>query len=152
MFTRRIVTSVCALCLASPAAAVAAPGTSPPSAKGRNGIAPVTGPPLAKAKGPYGATPITAAPAAAQARGPYGVTPTGPPLAKAKGPYGATPITGAVAATAAAGTSHPAAGARNASPTAWRVVAIGEAALLAALALAAMALVAGRRRTPHMVT
>jgi hypothetical protein len=42
--------------------------------------------------------------------------------------------------------------ARSASPTAWRVVAICEAALLGALALAAMALVAGRRRAPRMVT
>jgi hypothetical protein len=150
MFTRRIVTSVCALCLATPAAAVASPATAPPQVRGPYGVAPVTGPPsTAKAKGPYGVAP-TGPRTTAVVRGPYGVTPTtGPALtAKAKGPYGVTPVTAASAP--ARGTSHRRAVADSASPTAWRTAAIGEAALLAALAIAALALVAGRRRGPRM--
>ena len=128
MLIRRIVMSVCALCLASPAAALASP------AKGPYGVAPA-GPRLTgQVKGPYGVTPV----------------PGQDIIAKAKGPYGLAPVTGAPAR--GGGTSQAAAGARSASPTAWRVVAICEAALLAALALAGAALVAGRRRAPQMAT
>ena len=146
MLIRRIVMSVCAVCLASPAAALASP------AKGPYGVAPA-GPRLTgQVKGPYGVTPVPGQDIIAKAKGPYGVTAAGGPTltAKAKGPYGLAPVTGAPAR--GGGTSQAAAGARSASPTAWRVVAICEAALLAAFALAGAALVAGRRRAPHMAT
>ena len=151
MFTRRIITSVCALCLATPAAAVAAPATDSPPVRGPYGVATATGAPAgAKPKGPYGVAPVTPR-TTVVVRGPYGVTPTtGPALtAKAKGPYGVTPVT--ASRTTAGGTSHAAGIAHGVSPTAWRVVAISEAALLAALALAALASVAGRRRGPRTV-
>ena len=153
MVTRRIVTSVCALCLATPAAALASPGPDPPKAKGPYGITSATGPPLtAVARGPYGISPIAGPDIIAKARGPYGVTPvTGPPTtAKVKGPYGITPVT---APPATAGrTAHPAATARSSSRTGWRIVAISEAALLAAIALGSASLLAARRRAPRMVT
>jgi hypothetical protein len=152
MVTRRIVTSVCALCLASPAAAVASQGPEPSKAQGPYGITSVAGPDIiAKAKGPYGIT-VSGPAITAKAKGPYGVTvATGPALtAKAKGPYGITPATGP--ALTAGATTHPAAAARSDSTTAWRIAAISEAALLAAVALGSLALVAGRRRAPRMVT
>ena len=115
MLTRRIVTSVCALSLAIPATAAAAPPAHP------------------------------------LAEGPYGISSTtGPPAtAKAKGPYGVTPATGL--ATVAAATAHPAATPRSDDTAAWRIVALCEAALLAAFALAAAHLVP-RRRAPRLVT
>ena len=90
MLSRRIVTSVCALCFAIPATAVA----SPP----------------------------------------------------AKGPYGISPATGT--STTAAGT----AAARGNGTSYWRIVAIGEAALLAFLALGLAHLLAARRHAPRIVT
>jgi hypothetical protein len=153
MVTRRIVTSACALCLAVPAAAVASPGTVPQKARGPYGITPATGAPTsAKAKGPYGIPPRTGPSITAVAKGPYGVTPvTGPPMtAKATGPYGITPLTGPPATAGA--TAHSAATARDTSTTGWRIAAIGEAGLLAALALGSVALVATRRRAPHIAT
>jgi hypothetical protein len=152
MLTRRIVMSACALCLAIPAAAVASPGTDPPKAQGPYGTTSVTGPAIAgKAKGPYGVTVVTRGPVPDQAKGPYGVTvDNGPALtAKAKGPYGVTPVTGPPAAAAG---SHAAAAASGNDADDWRIVALGEAALLAALAFGGVALVAGRRREPRIVT
>ena len=62
MLTRRIVTSVCALCFVLPAAADATPGTGPPTALGPYGITAATGPAAtAKGRGPYGITPVTGA-------------------------------------------------------------------------------------------
>ena len=135
MVTRRIVTSVCALCLAIPAAAVASPGTDQP-----------------KAQGPYGVTPVPGAPTAATAKGPYGVAPVpGSQItAEAKGPHGITPVN--AGSITASGTAHRAAAARSDSTAGWRIVALCEAALLAAVALGAVQLVAARRRAPRMVT
>jgi hypothetical protein len=147
MINRRIITSVCALCLAFPAGAVASPGTDPPKPQGPYGVTAGTAAPnSAKVKGPYGITPSTRAPVGATVRGPYGVTPDiGAPInATVKGPYGVTPV----AATTV--TAHRATGSDTTNE--WRIVAISEAALLAALALGSAGLVAGRRRAPHMAT
>src|SRR3954465_15099731 len=75
MVIRRIVGSVCALCLAAPAGAVASPGTDPPLPRGPYGVTAVTGPPsnARVAKGPYGVTSVTGPLSAARAKGPYGV-------------------------------------------------------------------------------
>jgi len=153
MVIRRIVTGVCALCLVTPAAAIASPGTDSPKAQGPYGVAAVPGPPLtAKAKGPFGVKPATGPVLTAKVKGPYGVTPaTGPVLtAKVKGPYGATSVTGP--AITAGRTTQPAAGARSDATTGWRTAAISEAALLAALALGFVGLAGARRRAPRMVT
>jgi hypothetical protein len=150
MNIRSIVVGACALCLAIPAAAVASPGTDQP--KGPYGVTAATGPSItAKAEGPYGVMPDTGPATVAKAKGPYGVMPeTGPTtVAKAKGPYGVTPATGL--ATVAGATAHPAATARSDDTAAWRIVALCEAALLAAFALAAAHLVP-RRRAPRLVT
>lgn len=150
MVTRRIATSVCALCLAVPSAAVASPGTDTPLAQGPYGIASVTGPPsTAEARGPYGITPVTGSPRSAEAKGPYGITSvTGSAIfAKAEGPYGITPVTGP--RVSADATAHPTATARSDNTTAWRILAICEAALLAAVAIVSVHLV---RRAPRMVT
>ena len=149
MVNRRIIIGVCALCLAFPAGAVAAPGTDPPKPQGPYGLDTATAAPNgAKAKGPYGITPSTRAPIGATVKGPYGVTPDiGAPInATVKGPYGVTPV------TATTVTAHRAAAAGSDTTDAWRIVAIGEAALLAAIALGSAGLVAGRHRTPHMAT
>jgi hypothetical protein len=143
MLTRRIVTSVCALSLAIPATAAAAPPAHP-LAEGPYGISSTTGPPTtAKAKGPYGVT--TTGPAiTAKAKGPYGVTTAGPAItANAKGPYGIT------AAAGPSTTAEPAAAARGNS-TDWRIVAICEAALLALAALGLAHLVTARGRAPRI--
>lgn len=149
MVTRRIATGVCALCFAIPSAAVASAGTNPPIAQGPYGISDVNGAPIAaEAKGPYGPTLVTGAPILAKAKGPYGIAPaTGTPIfAKAKGPYGVTPVNGPPITAGA--TVHPAAVTRSDSTTAWRIAAICEAALLAAVALG-LHLV---RRAPRLVT
>jgi hypothetical protein len=147
MLTRRIVTSVCALCLGIPAAAAASPPTDP-VADGPYGITSATGPPTtAKAKGPYG-VPTTGPAITAKAKGPYGVIPAGPPVtANAKGPYGVTPAGGL--STTAGRTAQPAAAPRGNS-TDWRIVAICEAALLALAALGLAHLVTARRHAPRM--
>ena len=130
MLTRRIVTSVCALCLGIPAAAAASPPTDP------------------VAEGPYGITSATGPPTTAKAKGPYGVPTTGPAItAKAKGPYGVTPAAGL--STTAGRTAQPAAAPRGNS-TDWRIVAICEAALLALAALGLAHLVTARRHAPRM--
>jgi hypothetical protein len=147
MLTRRIVMSVCALSLAIPATAAAAPPAHP-LAEGPYGISAATGPPTtAKAKGPYGVT--TTGPAiVAKAKGPYGVTTAGPPVtANAKGPYGITPATGP--STTAGRAAHPAAIAHRNS-TDWRTAAIGEAALLALAALGLAHLLTARRHGPRL--
>jgi hypothetical protein len=152
MVIRRIVTGVCALCLVTPAAAVAAPGTDPPKPQGPYGVT-VTGPPiLAKARGPYGATAGAGPDIVAKAKGPYGVKPvTGPPiLAKARGPYGATAVTGPP--TTARSTAHTNATGHSDVSSDWRAAAIGEAVLIAALALGLLGLAGVRNRAPRMVT
>src|SRR3954469_11515867 len=153
MVIRRIVGSVCALCLAAPAGAVASPGTDPPLPRGPYGVTAVTGPPsTARAKGPYGVTSVTGPVSTATVKGPYGVTPvTGPVLtAEVKGPYGVTPAT--ATPVTASRTPHPAAAAHGSATSGWRIAAISEAALLAALPLGLTGLAGARRRAPRMVT
>jgi hypothetical protein len=147
MNTRRIVASACALCLASPAAAVASTGADATKAQGPYGLSAVPGPPLtAKAKGPYGLTPVTGPRLTAKAKGPYGLTPvTGPRLtAKAKGPYGLAVVGGPP--LAAAGRAPASAAAGSDATTSWRVVAISEAVLLVAFAFGSAGIVSGRHR------
>ena len=132
MLTRLIVTGVCALCFAIPAVADASTATVPPNAKGLYGPA-ATGPPnTVKAKGLYG-------PAA-----------TGPPnTVKAKGLYGPA----ATDSDDTSGVTAQAAGASGRDGTNdWRIAAISEAALLAALALASALLLSARRRAPRLGT
>ena len=134
MLTRRIVTSVCALCFVLPAAADATPGTGPPTALG-----------------PYGITAATGPAATAKARGPYGITPAGAPsTVKARGPYGITPATGARDTTAAS--VHAAGASGRESSNGWRTAAICAAALIAALALGSTLLLPVRRHGARMVT
>ena len=134
MLTRRIVTSVCALCFVLPAAADATPGTGPPTALG-----------------PYGITAATGPAATVKANGPYGISPAGPPsTVKANGPYGITPVTGAQDTTAAS--VHAAGASGRESSNGWRTAAIWAAALIAALALGSTLLLPVRRHGARMVT
>jgi hypothetical protein len=148
LLTRRIATTMCALCLVIPAAAGASPAANPTTSKGPYGVMP-TGPTnVAKVKGPYGITP--AGPQrAVQASGPYGITPTGPRTGvEAKGPYGITAPTRpqhTAGASAHAVGASPAGGANG-----WRTAAFTEAALLAGLALALALLLPARRRAPRL--
>ena len=134
MITRRIIISACALSLAVPAAAGAAPATNPPKAKGPYGVTATTYPKLAKAKGPYGTTVAT-----------Y------PKLLKAKGPYGTTTTPSSQDTTIRA-TAHAAGASTDDGMNDWRTAAISEAALLAALGLGSALLLAGRRRVPRLGT
>jgi hypothetical protein len=174
MLTRRVAITVCALCLASPAAAGASEGTNPPNGNPLEGT-----PSTLKAKGPYGSRlggqrstpyggnpaagapstvkvkgpsgiPPTGPPSTVKAKGPYGIPPTGPPsTVKAKGPYGVPP-TGLPSTTAASihGRSAPLRDDTNG----WRTAAISEAGLLAAFLLGWALLLPARRRAAHMVT
>jgi len=151
MLTRRIATSVCALCLAIPASAGASPATNPSGVKGPYG-SPPTGPPTTvKVKGPFGSA-ATGPPSTVKVKGPFGEPPTGPrrPV-MARGPYGISPGTGGQNATAASvgggGVS------RHDGANGWRTAAISEAALLAAVVLgSALLLAPARRRVPRIVT
>ena len=134
MITRRIIISACALSLAVPAAAGAAPAPNPPEAKGPYGVTATTYPKLAKAKGPYGTTVAT-----------Y------PKLLKAKGPYGTTTTPNSQDTTTRA-TAHAAGASTDDGMNDWRTAAISEAALLAALGLGSALLLAGRRRVPRLGT
>ena len=134
MITRRIIISACALSLAVPAAAGAAPATNPPKAKGPYGVTATTYPKLAKAKGPYGTTVAT-----------Y------PKLLKAKGPYGTTTTPSSQDTTIRA-TAHAAGASTDDGMNDWRTAAISEAALLAVLGIGSALLLAGRRRAPRLGT
>jgi len=134
MLTRRIATSVCTLCLAIPASAVASPATNP------SGV-----------KGPFG-NPPTGPPSTVKAKGPFGTPPPGPrrPV-KPRGPYGLSSGTGPQNATAAS--VHGGGASRHDGANGWRTAAISEAALLAAVLLgSALLLAPARRRVPRVVT
>jgi hypothetical protein len=151
MITRRIIISACALSLAVPAAAGAAPATNPPEAKGPYGVTATTYPKLAKAKGPYGTT-VATYPKLAKAKGPYGTTvATYPKLLKAKGPYGTTTTPNSQDTTTRA-TAHAAGASTDDGMNDWRTAAISEAALLAVLGIGSALLLAGRRRVPRLGT
>jgi hypothetical protein len=158
MLTRRIATTACALCFAVPAAAGASPAQDPPiggpghtvhgatQAKGPYGIAPATGPQDAtQANGPYGIAPATGPQDATQAKGPYAVAPaTGAQgVTEAKGPYGMAPATAPARAPVAS---------YGDDTTGWRIAALSEGALLAALALGSALLLQARRSAPRMGT
>jgi hypothetical protein len=158
MLTRRIATTLCALCFAAPAAAGASPAQDAPvggsaptvhattKAKGPYGIAPATAlQDTTKAKGPYGIAPATGPQDTTKAKGTYGIAPaTGPQdTTKAKGPYGIAPATGPAHATVA---SH------GGDTNDWRTAALSEGALLAAFALGSALLLQTRRSAPRMGT
>jgi hypothetical protein len=140
MLTRRIATTVCALCFAVPAAAGASPAQDAPV----GGSGPTVHA-TAKAKGPYGIAPATALQDTAKAKGPYGVAPaTGlQDITKAKGPYGVASATVSARSTVAA---------HGDDTNDWRTAALSEAALLAALALGSALLLQTRRSAPRMGT
>jgi hypothetical protein len=167
MITRRIVISACALSLAVPAVAGARPATDPPRAKGPYGITSAAYPKLVKAKGPYGMTAATyprlveaqgpygttaaTYPKLVKAQGPYGTTAaTYPNLVEAKGPYGTTVAASAQHTTAATATAHPAGVSGRDPANRWRIAAVSEAALLAALAFGSALLLVARRHPPRL--
>jgi hypothetical protein len=151
MLTRRIAVSVCALCLAIPAAAGASEGTNQPNGN------PASGPPsTVKAKGPYNNL-LTGPPSTVKAKGPYGTSVAGQrSTVKAKGPYGIAPRygirpnTGSPSTTAAS--IHRSGTPLRDDTNGWRTAAISEAALLAALLLGWALLLTARRRAAHMAT
>jgi hypothetical protein len=151
MLTRRIATSVCTLCLAIPASAVASPATNPSGVKGPFGNPPTGPPSTVKANGPFGKA-ATGPPSTVKAKGPFGTPPTGPrrPV-KPRGPYGISSGTGPQNATAAS--VHGGGASRHDGANGWRTAAISEAALLAAVLLgSALLLAPARRRVPRVVT
>jgi hypothetical protein len=166
MFTRRIATGVCALCLAIPSAAGASEGT-PTGARGSDGMLPAGPGSTVKAKGPYGIVPA-GPPSTVKAKGPYGIVPAGPPsTVKAKGPYGIVPAGprstvkargpyGIPAGTISQHTTGASVHGRGASgrndTNGWRTAAISEAALLASVLLGFALLLPARRRPADMAT
>jgi hypothetical protein len=150
MLTRRIATSVCALCLAIPAAAGASPATKPPQPRGPYGSIPAGPRSTVKAKGAYGSIPAGPR-STVKAKGPYGIIPPGPrSTVKAKGPYGIIPPRSPMDSQHS--TEASAGGSPRDSENGWRTAAISEAALLATLALGSALLLSARRRSPHVVT
>jgi hypothetical protein len=149
MLTRRIVTGVCALCLAIPAVADASPATVPPKVKGLYGLAVTGGPSTGKAKGLYGLA-VTGGPSTGKAKGLYGPAVTGgPSTVKAKGLYGRA----VTDSDDTSGVTSQAAGASGRDGmNDWRTAAVSEAALLAALALGSALLLRARRRAPRLGT
>jgi hypothetical protein len=151
LHTRRIATSVCALCLAIPASAGASPATNPSGVKGPFGNPPTGPTSTVRAKGAFGSA-ATGPPSTVKVKGPFGKPPSGPrrPV-KVKGPYGISPRTGAQNATAASVRGGGAS--RHDGANGWRTAAISEAALLAAVVLGlALLLAPARRRVPRIVT
>jgi hypothetical protein len=153
MLTRRIATSACALCLIVPALAGAQPIHDPLAAT------PTSPQGTARAIGPSGATTLTSPQGTARAIGPSGATtPTSPQsTAMVMGPSGATTPTSPHSTAMVMGPS----GTVKASPRAaivsdgestngWRIAAVSEAALLAALALGSALIVRDRRAAPRM--
>jgi hypothetical protein len=153
MLTRRIATSVCALCLAIPAAAGASPATKPPQPRGPYGSIPAGPRSTVRAKGAYGSMPAGLR-STVKAKGPYGIIPPGPRSAvKAKGPYGVIPPRSPMNSQhSTEASANAAGGSPGDSENGWRTAAISEAALLATLALGSALLLSARRRSPHVVT
>ena len=136
MLTRRIATSVCALCLAIPAAAGASPATKPPQPRGPYGSIPAGPRSTVKAKGAYGSIPAGLR-STVKAKGPYGIIPPRSPMESQH---------------STEASANAAGGSPGGSENGWRTAAISEAALLATLALGSALLLSGRRRSPHVVT
>ena len=110
-----------------------------------------TSPKLVKAKGPFGMTPATY-PKLVKAKGPFGMTPaTYPKLVNAKGPFGMTPAP-SPQDTAIGATAQAAGASGREAMSGWRIAAMSEAALLAALALGSALLLTARRRAPGLGT
>jgi hypothetical protein len=135
MLTRRIATSACALCLIVPALAGAQPIHDPPAAT------PASPQSTARVMGPSGATTPTSPQSTARAMGPSGATtPTSPQsTARAMGPSGTTKASPRAAIVS-----------EGDGTNGWRIAAVSEAALLAALALGSALIVRDRRAAPRM--
>jgi hypothetical protein len=118
-------------------------------AKGPFGMTPATYPKLVKAKGPFGMTPATY-PQLVKAKGPFGMTrATYPKLVNAKGPFGMTPAPSSHD-TAIGATAQATGASGREAMSGWRIAAMSEAALLAALALGSALLLSARRRPPRL--
>jgi hypothetical protein len=147
MLSRRIAAAACALCFAVPAAAGASPAQDPPTANGTHGVTAAVPQDVVAAKGPYGVTAAVPQDVVA-AKGPYGVTAAVPQdVVAAKGPYGAT---AAVSQDVVKAEAHKAGASGGNDANDWRVAAISEAALLAAMALGSALVLTARRRDPRL--
>jgi hypothetical protein len=114
--------------------------------RGMYGITLATSPQdTVKSRGMYGVTTATSPQDTVKAKGLYGITTATSPqdTVKAKGMYGIT-TAGASQST----TAHAASGSDGDGANGWRIAAVSEAALLAALALGSVLLLPARRRAP----
>ena len=94
----------------------------------------------------------TTSPKVVKAKGPFGMTPaTYPKLVNAKGPFGMTPAP-RPQDTAIGATAQAAGASGREAMSGWRIAAMSEAALLAALALGSALLLLARRRPPRLGT
>jgi hypothetical protein len=92
----------------------------------------------------------TTSPKVVKAKGPFGMTPaTYPKLVNAKGPFGMTPAP-SPQDTAIGATAQAAGASGREAMSGWRIAAMSEAALLAALALGSALLLSARRRPPRL--
>jgi hypothetical protein len=125
MLSRRITAGVCALALAVPAVASARPATDPPAA--------------------YGGPSVAQSPIISQGDTKYDVTPT---YADSVSSLSATQLAAAYGTTQPKATpvAEPVAGSTDDNTDGWRIAAVAEAGLLAAM-VAAGAFVA--RKRPH---
>jgi hypothetical protein len=135
MFTRRIATSACALCLIVPALAGAQPSHDPPAAT------PASPQSTARVMGPSGAMTPASPQSTATVMGPSGaITATSPQsTATVMGPSGATKASPRAAIVSDGDGTNG-----------WRIAAVSEAALLAALALGSALILSDRRAAPRM--
>jgi hypothetical protein len=153
MLTRRIATSACALCLIVPALAGAQPSHDPPAAT------PASPQSTARVMGPFGATTPASPQSTARVVGPSGATTPASPQSTARvmGPSGATTPASPHTTARVMGPS----GTTKASPRAaivtdgdgtngWRIAAVSEAALFAALALGSALILRDRRAALRM--
>jgi hypothetical protein len=135
MPTRRIAASACALCLIVPALAGAQPIHDPPAAT------PTSPQSTARVMGPSGTTNPTSPRSTAGLMGPSGTTnPTSPrSTAGLMGPSGTTKAA-----------AHAAVASDGDATDGWRIAAVSEAALFAALALGSALILRARRAAPRM--
>jgi hypothetical protein len=162
MLTRRIAVSACALCLAVPAAAGAQSnhGAVTPMGPYRAAqVASVQG--AVTPMGPYRAAKVASVHGAVTPMGPYraakvagvegAVTPMGPyRAAKVASVQGAVTPMGPYVATKATGPAQAAVTSDGNGTDGWRIAAVIEAALFAALALGSVLILRARRVAPRM--
>jgi hypothetical protein len=153
MPTRRIAASACALCLIVPALAGAQPIHDPPAAT------PTSPQSTARVMGPSGTTNPTSPRSTAGLMGPSGTTnPTSPrSTAELMGPSGTTNPTSPRSTAGLMGPSgttkaaaHAAVASDGDATDGWRIAAVSEAALFAALALGSALILRARRAAPRM--